>query len=149
LYLALGWFENRHTYHHALPLLIISLLWINDTFAYLTGSLIGKHKMTPILSPGKTWEGFFGGMIITILAGWIGFRITNSYTLWIWIIISLTTVIFGFIGDISESKIKRIYKIKNSGNLLPGHGGILDRFDSLLFAAPAVFIVLFIINYLR
>ena len=146
MYLSLGWFENKNEYHYTLPLLIICLLWINDTFAYLIGSLFGKHKMTPILSPGKTWEGFFGGLLITVLAGWISFKITNSYTVGIWIIISITTVVFGFLGDISESKIKRIYKIKNSGSLLPGHGGILDRFDSLLLAAPAVFIVILIVN---
>ena len=144
LFLALGRLEYKIEYNFELPLAVIVLIWINDTFAYLTGSMLGKHKMTPRLSPNKTWEGFLGGMIITVVAGWITWRITDSFNIKFWIIISLTTVLFGFLGDLTESSLKRTFNVKNSGSLLPGHGGILDRFDSLLIAAPAVFLVILI-----
>ncbi len=140
-FLALGWMTGDWVYHRQLPLALISLVWVNDTFAYLTGSLLGRHKMAPVLSPGKTWEGFGGGMIFTLLGGWLVWRITGSLGSWTWMAISLIVVSLGLAGDLFESGLKRTVKVKDTGNLLPGHGGILDRFDSLLFVAPAVLIL--------
>jgi len=147
-FLALGWMEESR-FHFNLPLSIIALVWINDTFAYLTGSLLGKHKMTPVLSPGKTWEGFAGGTLITLLSGWITWNLTGMATLWAWFGISLLVSILGLAGDLFESGLKRTVKVKNTGDLLPGHGGILDRFDSLLFVAPAVLILVVLIKLVR
>jgi phosphatidate cytidylyltransferase len=147
-FLVLGWMEEGR-FHFNLPLSIIALIWINDTFAYLTGSLLGKHKMTPVLSPGKTWEGFAGGMLITLLCGWIIWNLTGMATLWAWFGISLLVSILGLAGDLFESGLKRTVKVKNTGELLPGHGGVLDRFDSLLFVAPAVLILVVLIKLVR
>ena len=146
LFFSLGWIENRDEYHYCLPLAIMSLSWVNDAFAYLSGTLFGKHRMTPALSPGKTWEGFAGGLVTSLLTGWIIYLITDSYHVLTWIFVAVCAAVFGLAGDLFESKIKRTRRVKNSGNLLPGHGGILDRFDSLLFIAPAVFIIFVILN---
>jgi phosphatidate cytidylyltransferase len=114
------------------------LLWTNDTSAYLVGSLLGKHHLMERISPKKTWEGFIGGMIMTILvaqllSGWIG--ILQS---WEWTIIAVIIAGAGTLGDLIESMIKRSLGLKDSGALLPGHGGLLDRFDSVMVAFPLV-----------
>jgi len=147
-FLALGWMAGEWTYHRQLPLAVIVLVWVNDTFAYLTGTLLGRHKMAPVLSPGKTWEGFSGGVIFTLLGGWFIWKITGSLGSWTWMAISLIVVSLGLAGDLFESGLKRTVKVKDTGNLLPGHGGILDRFDSLLFVAPAVLILRLLIIWL-
>lgn len=147
-FLALGWMNGDNSYHSSLPLAVIALVWVNDTFAYLTGSLLGRHKMTPVLSPGKTWEGFAGGMIFSLLGGWIMWKLTGMLGAGTWMLISLTVASFGLAGDLFESGLKRTIKVKNSGKLLPGHGGVLDRFDSLLFVAPAVLILILLIKLL-
>jgi phosphatidate cytidylyltransferase len=147
-FLALGWLTGDYSYHFLLPLAVIALVWLNDTFAYLTGSLLGRHQMTPVLSPGKTWEGFAGGVIFTLLGGWITWRITGTLGAGTWLAISLIIGSLGLAGDLFESGLKRTVKVKNTGNLLPGHGGILDRFDSLLFVAPAVVILILLIKLL-
>jgi len=147
-FLALGWLAGDYSYQSRLPLAVIALVWVNDTFAYLTGSLMGRHKMTPVLSPGKTWEGFAGGVIFTLLGGWITWRITGMLGAGTWIAISLIVASLGLAGDLFESGLKRTVKVKNTGKLLPGHGGILDRFDSLLFVAPAVVILILLIKLL-
>ena len=134
-----------------LSLLVFVLLWINDSGAYIVGSLTGRHKLCPSISPNKTWEGFIGGCVLTI-AGAILLDLfcdyffgMSQFPLWIWIAIGVLTCIFGTFGDLLESKIKRFYKVKDSGNWIPGHGGILDRIDSFLLAYPVVcsFIYLF------
>lgn len=116
-----------------LPLLIIVTVWINDTMAYIVGSLIGKTQLSKI-SPKKTWEGTIGGALLAIatvtICGYIFFKADVKQL----IIISTITCIAGIFGDLFESKLKRIANIKDSGNFMPGHGGFLDRFDSLLFA---------------
>lgn len=145
-FLALGWLTGDHSYQSVLPLAVIALVWVNDTFAYLTGSLLGKHKMTPMLSPGKTWEGFVGGVIFTLLAAWIGWRITGILGNGTWLLIALIVASLGLAGDLFESGLKRSTKVKNAGKLLPGHGGVLDRFDSLLFVAPVVAIFILLIK---
>lgn len=135
-------------------MLILSLfvvIWINDSGAYCVGSLLGKHKMIPRVSPGKTWEGFLGGMLFGMLAGYLlfvdPFGITNlSYSVWQGLLISAVIVIFGTLGDLMESLLKRTLGIKDSGNVLPGHGGFLDRFDSVLLATSALSVLLIILN---
>lgn len=135
---------------HRLPLLIFVLLWLNDSGAYIVGSLMGKHKMSPVISPKKTWEGFVGGVVITMIGGFFLYMFASSffgmgyYGAGIWLALSLITCIFGTFGDLFESKIKRTYGFKDSGNWIPGHGGLLDRIDSFLFAYPMAFIFLFL-----
>lgn len=140
-FLSLGWMGTAENYDSLIPLSVISLLWINDTFAYVSGSLVGRHPMTPGLSPGKTWEGLAGGMLFTLLGGWIFFKTTGVYSPGIWLLLSLIISILGVLGDLYESYMKRKKAVKDAGNLLPGHGGILDRFDSLLFVAPGAWIL--------
>jgi len=128
-------------------LLLFSIIWVSDTFAYLGGKLFGRRKLAPSISPGKTWEGAISG---TLFAG-ISAILTAKYLLKleeysIWFSIGILVAIFGILGDLFESKIKRRHGIKNSGTLLPGHGGILDRMDSLLFAVPIYYICVIILN---
>jgi phosphatidate cytidylyltransferase len=148
-FITLGWLDNVPGFHFRLPLFVIALVWINDTFAYIIGSLIGKHKMAPVLSPGKTWEGFLGGLILTMLSGWIIWNFSGLFTLWGCLLISILVSSLGFAGDLFESGLKRTVKVKNTGRLLPGHGGILDRFDSLLFTAPAIMIMFILVKLLQ
>lgn len=136
-----------------LSLLVFFLLWINDSGAYIVGSLIGRNKLCPSISPNKTWEGFIGGCLLTII-GAILLRLycaaffygMADYRLWVWICIGISTCIFGTLGDLLESKIKRFYGAKDSGHWIPGHGGILDRIDSFLIAYPVAAILLFILT---
>ena len=133
---------------HFIPLVIISSIWINDTMAYIVGSLIGKRSLSKI-SPGKTWEGTIGGIILSIavvgLVSFYGFHF-GGLTFYL-IIMAAITSITGTFGDLLESKLKRMAGVKDSGALMPGHGGFLDRFDSLLLATPFVwlFVVLFML----
>ncbi len=145
---ALGWSSEGAGYSPLIPLAVIALVWINDTFAYLTGSLLGKHQMTPKLSPGKTWEGTLGGILFTLVAGWAAYKISGSFSPAAWISFSILICILGLAGDLFESSLKRKKEVKDMGSLLPGHGGILDRFDSLLFVAPALLLLLIIMNLL-
>lgn len=147
-YYALGWLEENASYQALLPLAVIALLWINDTFAYVTGSLIGRHKLAPRLSPGKTWEGFMGGYLFSLLGGWIIYKITGTHSPGFWLLLATLTAGLSLFGDLFESGLKRKRSVKNSGEILPGHGGILDRFDSLLFVAPGAFILFILINLL-
>lgn len=121
------------------------VVWLNDTFAYLCGVTMGKHKLFERLSPKKSWEGAIGGGLIAIAGGttvaWF-FAPDNIINA---AIISLLVVVFGNLGDLFESMIKRTIEIKDSGHFMPGHGGILDRMDSLLFAIPAVFVYLIVV----
>jgi phosphatidate cytidylyltransferase len=121
------------------PCGIVFSIWINDTMAYIVGSLIGKTPLSSI-SPKKTREGTIGGIILCVIViSLIGY-FTNYYTVADWIFISLFCAVFGTLGDLLESKLKRMAKVKDSGSLMPGHGGFLDRFDSMLVAIPFVFV---------
>lgn len=122
------------------------VLWVNDTFAYLTGLLIGKHKLFERISPKKTWEGTLGGLVFSILTGVFFYYFSASQELWKWITMSALIAVSGDFGDLFESMIKRSFNIKDSGSALPGHGGLLDRFDSLLIAVPVVTVYLTLIN---
>ena len=124
------------------PTSVIALVWISDTLSYICGRLLGRHPFTPTLSPGKTWEGFMGGVILTTLSAWLFYHFTGTYTALTWFISGFLVSLLGVAGDLFESGLKRSYGLKDMSNILPGHGGILDRFDSLFFVAPAVFILL-------
>jgi len=125
---------------------ILFIIWIYDSMAYVSGSLLGKHKIATKISPAKSWEGLIGGTIFAVIMGIVNAVLFQEIDMFNWIVIALITVIFGTIGDFFESKIKREIGIKDSGNILPGHGGLLDRFDSLLFAIPPVFVWLSLID---
>ncbi len=131
-----------------LPLSVFVFLWVNDSGAYCVGSLIGKHKLFPRISPGKSWEGSIGGAIFVLAAAWaISYFIDNTMlTLPEWLGLGLVVVIFGTWGDLVESLFKRTLGIKDSGNVLPGHGGMLDRFDSSLMAIPAAVVYLYTVS---
>ncbi len=133
-----------------LPLSIFIFLWTNDTGAYCTGSLLGKHKLFPRISPAKTWEGSIGGGVLVIaVAALIGYLAGNgdAHTLTIpqWMGLGAVVAVFGTWGDLVESLFKRTIGVKDSGNILPGHGGMLDRFDSALLAIPAAVVYLYTI----
>lgn len=113
------------------------ILWTSDSMAYVVGRLIGKNKLFPRVSPGKTWEGFVGGIAFALLAGYLFALVTESSVLH-WLVMAVIISIFGTLGDLSESLLKRSAGVKDSGTLLPGHGGVLDRFDGILFSAPLV-----------
>ena len=115
------------------------LLWINDTGAFLVGSAIGKHKMLPHVSPGKSWEGLFGGMLLALAGGWVLSLVWTESSLSQWLVIALICSTIGTTGDLFESKLKRRSGVKDSGKIMPGHGGMLDRFDALLFVIPCVY----------
>lgn len=127
------------------PVLVMAvfvIIWAYDSFAYICGSLFGKHKMFPDISPKKSWEGFFGGMFLSLGAVFFLSPMFVILSRSEWLFLTIIIVLTGTIGDLIESAIKRNAGIKDSGKFLPGHGGFLDRFDSLLFAAPFVFVYL-------
>jgi len=134
---------------NAFPYTLISLfilLWSFDSFAYLTGSLLGKHKILPKISPKKSWEGFFGGLALSIGIALILMQIWGIMSAEKWIGLTIIIAVFGSIGDFLESKIKRIAEVKDSGNLIPGHGGLFDRFDSFLMIIPFATAYLLIVS---
>ena len=125
-----------------LPAFIIGCIWINDTMAYIVGSLIGRTPLSKI-SPKKTWEGTIGGILLTVAVAWLvcsRFRIGTIEEVSA-LVLSAAIAVTGTIGDLFESKLKRMAGVKDSGHFMPGHGGFLDRFDSLLFAAPCCWIL--------
>ena len=136
------------TFTTLLPLSILIFLWVNDSGAYCVGSLLGRHKLFPRISPGKSWEGSIGGAVFVLLAAYaisyfLDGRMLNSLE---WLGLGLVVVIFGTWGDLVESLFKRTLGIKDSGNILPGHGGMLDRFDSSLMAIPAAVVYLYTLS---
>ena len=154
VYISLSWglmmrlWSNLHQTVFAgenwlMPVLLIASIWINDTMAYLVGSFIGKKSLSPV-SPQKTWEGTIGGAIlavlVVVLTGFYVFHLSIKPLL----LISITAAIAGTAGDLFESKLKRLAGIKDSGRIMPGHGGFLDRFDSLLVATIVVWIVFYL-----
>ena len=138
--------EIVHIPYFALALFV--LIWLNDTGAYCVGSLLGKHRLFERISPKKSWEGFGGGLLFALLASLLFAHLQPAYSTVQWIGLAVVVVVFGTWGDLIESLLKRQLGIKDSGHLLPGHGGMLDRFDSVLLAIPAayIYIELFIRN---
>lgn len=126
---------------YAVPLMIIGSIWINDTMAYIVGSLIGKTPLS-VISPKKTWEGTIGGIILAVAVMWGLAYLSQSASPWLWAVIAFVAAVTGTIGDLLESKLKRLANVKDSGSFMPGHGGFLDRFDSLLLAVPFVWLLL-------
>jgi phosphatidate cytidylyltransferase len=134
-----GFFDAR------LPFGFFLILWANDTGAYLVGKFFGKTKLLEAVSPKKTWEGLVGGAASAITSGYFLFSLMPStFPRFDWVVIALIVAVFANVGDLIESQIKRIKGVKDSGKLLPGHGGVLDRFDGLLIALPLVIIYLII-----
>ena len=134
---------------YAIPLSIYIFIWINDTGAYLSGITLGrngKHKLFPRISPKKSWEGSIGGALLTVASAFAVAHFFNFMNIWQWIGMALVVVVFGTFGDLTESMMKRHLGIKDSGHILPGHGGILDRLDSMLLSIPAVVIYLLAIS---
>lgn len=130
-------------YLKIIPCGIVFSIWINDTMAYIVGSFIGKTPLSKV-SPKKTREGTFGGIILCVIVITLIGYFTKFYSVVDWIVISLVCAVFGTLGDLLESKLKRMANVKDSGTLMPGHGGFLDRFDSLLVAIPFVFVYYFL-----
>ncbi len=135
--------DSDDNFLKVIPCGIIFSIWINDTMAYVVGSLIGKTQLSAI-SPKKTLEGTIGGIILCVMVISIAGYLTKYYSVVDWIFISLLCAIFGTLGDLLESKFKRMANVKDSGALMPGHGGFLDRFDSMLVAIPVVFVYYFL-----
>jgi phosphatidate cytidylyltransferase len=141
--------EGFVTFNTLLPLSVFIFLWVNDSGAYCVGSLIGRHKLFPRISPGKSWEGSIGGAVFVLAAAFaISYFLDKEQMLTMpaWLGLGLVVVVFGTWGDLVESLFKRTLGIKDSGNILPGHGGMLDRFDSSLLAIPAAVVYLYTLS---
>lgn len=122
------------------------LIWVSDIGAYFVGKSIGKHKLMPSVSPGKTKEGFLGAGMVTLIASYLIYNFLGHFSFQQWVIIGLFVWLLGSVGDLVESKMKRQLNIKDSGNILPGHGGFLDRFDGFIFCLPAVSVFAYFIS---
>lgn len=133
------------TYSHMLPLAIFVFIWCNDSGAYFVGCSIGRHKMWERVSPKKTWEGTIGGVVVAMIAGYVMSIFFTQMNVWQWMGLAAVVAVSGTYGDLIESCMKREMGIKDSGKILPGHGGMLDRFDSTILAVPCALIYLSII----
>ncbi|WDF68791.1 phosphatidate cytidylyltransferase [Sphingobacterium oryzagri] len=140
LFICLGFVSG--TYDPYIPLGFLILLWTNDTGAYLAGKSFGRRKLFERISPNKTWEGFIGGLVLAVAVSLNLARYFDSLVSWQWLTMAIIIGSFGTLGDLVESMLKRNTGVKDSGKLLPGHGGLLDRFDGLLMAAPLVYLFL-------
>ena len=138
-------------YSPVIPITLFVFLWCNDVGAYCTGCTIGKHKLFERISPKKTWEGSIGGAVLTMVAAFLLHTFLPDWysfmPVWVWIGMALVVVVFGTWGDLIESLMKREMGIKDSGKILPGHGGMLDRFDSALLAIPATVVYLSLVGF--
>lgn len=139
----LNWVTGEYNYTWILWIFV--LIWINDTFAYLVGVSVGKRKLFERISPKKTREGFFGGMISTCIIGFL-ISLSSDFSIAFWLPFCVFISIFGTLGDLIESKLKRLANVKDSGRIMPGHGGILDRLDSAIFIMPFVLPLIYLIN---
>ncbi|MFL2563876.1 MAG: phosphatidate cytidylyltransferase [Flavobacteriales bacterium] len=141
----IGYFEND-IYNYKILFGLLILIWSSDSWAFVCGKLFGRHKLFERLSPNKTWEGFIGSIILTTTIGYVlsnnGFGLSQIE----WMILGILTAISATLGDLFQSMLKRESNIKDSGNILPGHGGILDRFDSILLCFPVFYLYLYYIN---
>ncbi len=146
-FFSLGFLFNFSEYSPTLPLSFLLLLWANDTGAYLFGVKLGKTRLFERHSPKKSWEGFFGGMFTSLVVSYLISRWFTEMSPLVWAGMSALIVCFGTLGDLVESMLKRSLDTKDSGSFLPGHGGLLDRFDGLLIAAPVVYVYLYLLLY--
>lgn len=140
VFLSLGFVGG--TFNGYIPLGFLILLWSSDTGAYLAGKSFGKHKLFERISPNKTWEGFIGGSLFALGVSLVLAHYFGTLETWQWLVVALLIAVFGSLGDLVESMLKRSLGVKDSGHILPGHGGILDRFDGLLLAVPLVYLFL-------
>ena len=145
LVIPIACFENQ-IYNYKILLGLLILIWSSDSWAFICGKLFGSRKLFERVSPNKTWEGFIGSIILTTATGYVisinGFGLSNIE----WMILGILTVISATLGDLFQSMLKRESNIKDSGNILPGHGGVLDRFDSILLCFPVFYLYLYYIN---
>ena len=141
-YIVLSYSSYRIGYQSHLLIGFFALAWANDSGAYAFGVSIGKNKLFPKISPKKSWEGLIGGFFTTALVAWLISMIFPEVSLFHWFVIAFITAVMSVFGDLVESMFKRSIGTKDSGKFLPGHGGVLDRFDGILFAAPVVFVYL-------
>ena len=145
LIIPIGCFENE-IYNYKILFGLLILIWSSDSWAFVCGKLFGRHKLFERISPNKTWEGFIGSIILTTTTGYVlsnnGFGLSQTE----WMILGTLTAISATLGDLFQSMLKRESNIKDSGNILPGHGGILDRFDSILLCFPVFYLYLYYIN---
>ncbi len=144
----LGWMGTRYgNYEPWLVMGFFVLLWVNDTGAYLAGKSLGRTKLAPAISPGKTVEGFIGGVLLAFGAAWV-LSVTTEYVLPLrdWMVMAACVAVFSNAGDLMESVMKRRCGVKDSGKLLPGHGGVLDRFDGVLLSVPVIVAYLQLVN---
>ncbi len=136
--------------HEFTPVFVLGsfiLVWINDTFAYLIGKNFGKQKLFSSVSPKKTVEGFLGGLFFACVASYFIFYFSASLSFNAWLFLAIIISVFGTLGDLIESKFKRQAKVKDSGAMMPGHGGLLDRLDSIIFASPFIYLFLIVVDY--
>ncbi len=137
--------DLTNPYNALMVIAFFTYIWINDTGAYLVGCTIGRHRLFERISPKKSWEGFWGGFVFALALGWVWSLILPTLNVWQWIGLGAIISIFSTLGDLCESLLKRTLQVKDSGAILPGHGGMLDRLDSVMLAAPATVIYLTII----
>ncbi|MCO4821661.1 MAG: phosphatidate cytidylyltransferase [Flavobacteriaceae bacterium] len=135
------------TYNPNILLGSFVIVWVNDTFAYLVGKNFGKQKLFASISPKKTVEGFLGGLLFACISSYFIAKFTHTLDFTSWLILSIIVSVFGTLGDLIESKYKRQAGVKDSGVIMPGHGGLLDRLDSIIFAAPFIYLFLIILKY--
>lgn len=135
-----------NVFHWKILMALFILIWANDSGAYIVGVNFGKNRLFERISPKKSWEGSIGGAVITLLISWVISMYSDDLNLVQWLIIGLIVIVFGSFGDLVESLLKRSLKIKDSGNIIPGHGGLLDRFDAILLVSPMVFVFLQVIK---
>jgi len=134
-------FPGHSHYDHSMLVILLVIIWACDSGAYLIGVRFGRHRLFERISPKKSWEGFFGGLAAAIIATWLLSLIYTEYRFIFLLIIALITVVIGTLGDLVESMMKRQIGVKDSGKFMPGHGGLLDRFDSILMALPFIYFV--------
>lgn len=138
-------YTEGNVYNFRIPLGIFILTWVSDTFAYLCGITFGRHKLMERISPKKTVEGFVGGVVFTLLCGYVLFRVfPGTLTLIEWMVIAVIVSIMGVVGDLVESMFKRLAGVKDSGRIMPGHGGMLDRLDSFIMSIPFIYTFLYL-----
>ena len=143
-------FSSKNQFNFPLFLGLLLIIWLNDTMAYFVGRYFGKNLIFKRISPKKTWEGTFGGILFGLIGAFIISQINNEMPIAFWIISALLILPMSILGDFFESMLKRSAKIKDSGSILPGHGGVLDRFDSLTFATPVFYFwVILFFNYIE
>ena len=136
-----AYLTELHSNSFILLIAIMILIWVSDSAAYFVGSQIGKRKLFPSISPKKTWEGFYGAGMCVFVFAYIIFSLSNSMDLRFWIVFALIIWVLGALGDLVASHVKRLHSIKDSGSLLPGHGGFYDRFDAFIFVLPFILLL--------